>query len=53
MADGYRDSAQSWADLLHDAGAACAPVLAVGDGAFCFWKALAVPRHPPSAALGA
>ncbi|MET7913753.1 hypothetical protein ABZS98_37095 [Streptomyces avermitilis] len=41
MADGYRDSAQSWADLLHDAGAACAPVLAVGDGAFCFWKALA------------
>lgn len=41
--DGYRESGESWADLLRD----CArrgmrtPVLAVGDGAMGFWKALA------------
>jgi putative transposase len=43
MADGYRESAESWADLLRDS-ARCgmrAPVLAVGDGALGFWKALA------------
>jgi len=42
LADGYRESAESWADLLR----ACrrrgmtAPVLAVGDGALGFWKAV-------------
>ena len=43
MSDGYRESADSWADLLRD----CArrgmrtPLLAVGDGALGFWKAVA------------
>jgi transposase-like protein len=42
LADGYRESSESWADLLRD----CArrgmrtPVLAVGDGALGFWSAL-------------
>ena len=42
LADGYRESAESWADLLRD----CArrgmrsPVLAIGDGALGFWKAV-------------
>jgi transposase-like protein len=42
LGDGYRESAESWADLLRD----CArrgmrsPVLAVGDGALGFWNAL-------------
>ncbi|MGH3277303.1 MAG: IS256 family transposase [Streptosporangiaceae bacterium] len=42
LADGYRESAESWADLLRD----CArrgmrgPVLAAGDGALGFWGAL-------------
>jgi len=42
LADGYRESVESWADLLRD----CArrgmrtPVLAVGDGALGFWSAL-------------
>jgi transposase-like protein len=42
LADGYRESTESWADLLRD----CArrgmrsPVLAVGDGALGFWSAL-------------
>lgn len=41
MADGYRESAESWADLLRDAArrGMRAPVLAVGDGALGFWKA--------------
>ena len=41
MADGYRESAESWADLLRDAArrGMRAPVLAVG--ALGFWKALA------------
>ncbi|MDQ1065047.1 IS256 family transposase [Streptomyces canus] len=42
MADCYRESSESWAALLRDC--ACrgmrAPVLAVGDGALGFWKAL-------------
>jgi putative transposase len=42
LADGYRESAESWADLLRDC--ACrgmrAPVLAVGDGALGFWNGL-------------
>lgn len=43
MADGYRESAESWADLLRDDArrGMRAPVLAVGDGALGFWKALA------------
>jgi hypothetical protein len=43
MADGNRESAESWSDLLRDAArrGMRAPVLAVGDGALGFWKALA------------
>ena len=42
LADGYRESAESWADLLRDAKrrGMRAPVLAVGDGALGFWRAL-------------
>lgn len=42
MADGYRESAESWASLLRDCvrRGMRAPVLAVGDGALGFWKAL-------------
>jgi transposase-like protein len=42
LADGYRESAESWADLLRDAArrGMRAPVLAVGDGALGFWAAL-------------
>jgi transposase-like protein len=42
LADGYRESAESWCDLLRD----CArrgmrsPVLAIGDGALGFWSAV-------------
>ncbi|EST18868.1 hypothetical protein M878_43930 [Streptomyces roseochromogenus subsp. oscitans DS 12.976] len=42
VADGYHESSESWAGLLRD----CArrgmqvPVLAIGDGALGFWKAL-------------
>jgi putative transposase len=41
--DGYRESEQSWRELLIDAkkrGMRVAPKLAVGDGALGFWKAL-------------
>jgi transposase-like protein len=41
--DGYRESEQSWKDLLLDLksrGLAQAPALAIGDGALGFWKAL-------------
>ncbi|MER7195498.1 IS256 family transposase [Streptomyces flaveolus] len=43
LKDGYRESAESWADLMRDCArrGMCAPVLAVGDGALGFWKALA------------
>ncbi|MEH0416144.1 IS256 family transposase [Streptomyces sp. B21-083] len=43
MADGHRESAESLADLLSDCArrGMRAPVLAVGDGAFGFWKTLA------------
>ena len=40
---GYRESAQSWRELLVDLkarGLALAPELAIGDGALGFWKAL-------------
>jgi putative transposase len=42
MADGYRESAEAWAALLRDCvrRGMRAPVLAVGDGALGFWKAL-------------
>jgi putative transposase len=41
--DGYRESAQSWSELLLDLkqrGLTIAPKLAVGDGALGFWAAL-------------
>lgn len=43
LADGYRESSGSWADLLRDARrrGMRAPALAVGDGALGFWAALA------------
>ncbi len=42
LADGYRESAESWADLLRDCKrrGMRAPVLAVGDGALGFWSVL-------------
>ncbi|MFF3672340.1 IS256 family transposase, partial [Microtetraspora malaysiensis] len=42
LTDGYRESAESWADLLRDCRrrGMRAPVLAVGDGALGFWSAL-------------
>ena len=42
LADGFRESAESWADLLRDCKrrGMRAPVLAVGDGALGFWKAV-------------
>jgi transposase-like protein len=43
LADGYRESTEVWAGLLGDCArrGMRAPVLAVGDGALGFWKALA------------
>src|SRR5260370_16968006 len=42
LADGYRESAESWCDLLRDCArrGMRAPVLAVGDGALGFWSAV-------------
>jgi transposase-like protein len=43
IADGYRESEQSWMELLLDVksrGLSIAPKLATGDGALGFWKAL-------------
>jgi transposase-like protein len=42
LADGFRESSESWADLLRSCKrrGMTAPVLAVGDGALGFWKAL-------------
>jgi putative transposase len=43
LADGLRESAQSWRELLFDLkrrGLAMEPQLAIGDGALGFWKAL-------------
>jgi transposase-like protein len=42
LADGYRESTESWADLLRDCArrGMGAPVLAIGDGALGFWGAL-------------
>ncbi len=41
--DGYRESEQSWLEVLHDIksrGLTVSPKLAVGDGALGFWNAL-------------
>jgi len=42
LTDGFRESSESWADLLRDCKrrGMRAPVLAVGDGALGFWKAI-------------
>ena len=42
LADGFRESSESWADLLRDCKrrGMQAPVLAAGDGALGFWKAV-------------
>lgn len=42
LADGYRESTESWAELLRDlrSRGLVAPVLATGDGALGFWAAL-------------
>src|ERR1039457_2700961 len=42
LADGYRESTESWADLVRDCArrGMRAPVLAAGDGALGFWGAL-------------
>jgi len=42
IADGYRESTESWADLLRDLRrrGMRAPMIAVGDGALGFWAAL-------------
>ena len=43
IADGYRESEQSWKELLLDVkarGLATEPSLAIGDGALGFWKAI-------------
>jgi transposase-like protein len=42
IADGYRESTESWAELLRDAKrrGMRAPVLAIGDGALGFWAAV-------------
>jgi putative transposase len=40
LADGFRESAESWADSLRDAKRRGMQVLAVGDGALGFWKAV-------------
>lgn len=42
VADGYRESTESWASLLRDlkARGLAAPALATGDGALGFWAAL-------------
>ncbi len=42
LADGFRESSESWADLLRSCKrrGMAAPVLAIGDGALGFWKAL-------------
>ena len=42
LADGFRESAQSWADLLREGKrrGMAVPVLAIGDGAWGFCKAI-------------
>jgi transposase-like protein len=54
LAEGYRESTGSWADLLRDCArrGMRAPILAVGDGALGFWSALreVFPTTGPSGA---
>ena len=55
LTDGYRESTESWADLLRDCArrGMRAPVLAIGNGALGFWGALReVTRPPGSSAAG-
>ena len=40
LTDGFQESTESWTDLLRDCRGVRAPVLAVGDGALGFWKAV-------------
>jgi transposase-like protein len=54
LADGYRESTDSWAELLRglkERGLAATPALAVGDGTLGFWGELRPPGplHPPDA----
>src|SRR5947209_18036186 len=57
LADGHRESTESWADLLRECKrrGMRAPVLAVGDGALGSWAGAAggVPTDAPAARLGA
>jgi len=61
LADGLRESAQSWCELLLDLkrrGLSMGPQLAVGDGALGFWKirgrnAAGCTRPPTSSELTA
>jgi transposase-like protein len=54
--DGYRQSEESWAELLRDLKkrGMRSPVLAVGDGALGLWGALrdAFPQRPVLSAIG-
>jgi putative transposase len=56
ISDGYRESTQSWGELLRDCKrrGMVAPVLATGDGALGFWGALSevFPETRHSAGLG-
>ena len=57
IADGYRESEQSWLEVLLDLkrrGLEMGPQLALGDGALGFWKALrqVLPRRPRATLLG-
>ena len=57
IADGYRESEQSWLEVLLDLkrrGLEMGPQLALGDGALGFWKALRqyLPRRPRATLLG-
>jgi hypothetical protein len=51
LTDGFRESHESWADLLRDCRrrGMRAPILAIGDGALGFWKTLreVFPRGGP------
>jgi putative transposase len=53
LADGYRESTGSWADLLRDAArhGMCAAILAVGDGALGFWAALRRCSRTPASSV--
>ena len=56
VVDGYRESAQSWRELLQQLkrlGLSTAPKLAIGDGSLGFWIALQENMVPwPSSAAG-